>query len=33
VSAALNALQTSGAGMEAGVPGSRRMELRPARAP
>ena len=33
VSAALNALQTAGAGMEAGVPGSRRMELRPARAP
>ncbi len=33
VSAALTALQTAGAGMEAGVPGSRRMELRPARAP
>ena len=33
VSAALDALQTAGAGMEAGVPGSRRMELRPARAP
>lgn len=33
VSAALGALQSAGAGMEAGVPGSRRMELRPARAP
>jgi len=33
VSAALAALQTAGAGMEAGVPGSRRMELRPARVP
>ena len=34
VSAALSALQTATAGMEAGAPGSRRMELRPAaRAP
>jgi len=33
VRAALEALQTAGACMEAGVPGSRRMELRPARAP
>ncbi len=30
VSAALGALQTAAAGMEAGAPGSRRMELRPA---
>jgi acyl-CoA thioester hydrolase len=33
VSAALAALQSAGAAMEAGVPGSRRMELRPARGP
>ncbi len=33
VSAALAALTSAGAGMEAGAPGSRRMELRPARAP
>jgi acyl-CoA thioester hydrolase len=32
VSAALGALQAAGAGMEATAPGSRRMELRPARA-
>ncbi len=31
VSAALAALRTAAAGMEAGAPGSRRMELRPAR--
>ena len=31
VHAALGALQTAAAGMEAGAPGSRRMELRPAR--
>ena len=31
VSAALTALTTAAAGMEAGAPGSRRMELRPAR--
>jgi acyl-CoA thioesterase FadM len=30
VSAALSALQTAAAGMQAGAPGSRRMELRPA---
>jgi acyl-CoA thioester hydrolase len=33
VSAALGALTAAGAGMEAGAPGSRRMELRPARSP
>jgi acyl-CoA thioesterase FadM len=33
VSAAFNALQAAAAGMEAGVPGSRRMELRPAPSP
>jgi acyl-CoA thioester hydrolase len=32
VSAALSVLQAAGAGMEAAAPGSRRMELRPARA-
>jgi hypothetical protein len=30
VGAALSALQTAAAGMQAGAPGSRRMELRPA---
>jgi len=33
ISAALAALQTAGAGMQAGAPGSRRMQLHPARAP
>ncbi len=33
VAAAIAALTSAGAGMEAGAPGSRRMELRPARTP